>query len=120
MNKIADFEFKIITIDVNSKSSTLNMEGDVGKYGKVYLSITLLASDSDKNQGTYVGDARTIPDDGQLIAASLQGLWKRDGVLMHMRGFDNASNGDQNYAEATVDLINKTHVGAIYDTWSQS
>ena len=119
MNKIADFDFQISTISVENDSTTLNMEAEVGKYGKVYLSITLLASSNDRNSGTYLGDARTITGDGEMIAASLQGLWKREGTIIQAKGLDNASNGDQNYAEATFDLIQKTWVGSVYDAWSQ-
>ena len=119
MNKIADFDFQISTISVENDSTTLNMEAEVGKYGKVYLSITLLSSSSDRNTGTYLGDARTITGEGEMIAAALQGLWKREGTLIHAKGLDNASNGDQNYAEATFDLIQKTWVGSVYDVWSQ-
>ena len=108
MNKISDFSFQISTISVDADSTTLNMEAVVGKYGKVYLSITLLSSSSDRNTGTYLGDARTITGEGEMIAASLQGLWKREGTLVHAKGLDNASNGDQNYAESTLDLIKKT------------
>jgi hypothetical protein len=118
MNKIADFDFQISTISVENDSTTLNMEAEVGKYGKVYLSITLLASSNDRNSGTYLGDARTITGDGEMIAASLQGLWKREGTIIQAKGLDNASNGDQNYAEATFDLIQKTWVGSVYDVWS--
>ena len=118
MNKIADFYFQISTISVENDSTTLNMEAEVGKYGKVYLSITLLASSNDRNSGTYLGDARTITGDGEMIAASLQGLWKREGTIIQAKGLDNASDGDQNYAEATFDLIQKTWVGSVYDVWS--
>ena len=48
MNKISDFSFQISTISVDADSTTLNMEAEVGKYGKVYLSITLLSSSSDR------------------------------------------------------------------------
>ena len=119
MNKISDFSFQISTISVDADSTTLNMEAEVGKYGKVYVSITLLSSSSDRNNGTYRGDARTITGEGEMIAASLQGLWKREGTLIRAKGLDNASNGDQNYAEATFDLIQKTWVGSVYDVWSQ-
>ena len=118
MEKVADFDFSISTISVDGDSTILNMEAEVGKYGKVYLSITLLSSSSDRNTGTYLGDARTITGEGEMIAASLQGLWKREGTLIRAKGLDNASNGDQNYGEATLDLIQKTWVGAIYDVWS--
>ena len=75
MNKISDFSFQISTISVDADSTTLNMEAQVGKYGNVYLSITLLSSSSDRDTGTYIGEARTITAEGDMIAASLQMFW---------------------------------------------
>jgi hypothetical protein len=53
-----------------------------------------------------------------MLAGSLQGIWKRAGTLVHLKGLDDANNGDQNYSEVTLDLINKTAAGSVYEAWS--
>ena len=118
MQKISDFEFQITSVNVGDDTSTLDMEADLDKYGKTYISLTLKVGANDGNTGSYSGNARTITEAGELIRASLQGIWKREGALMHLKGLDNASNGDLNFGESTLDLIKKTCVGSIYDTWS--
>ena len=34
---------------------------------------------------------------------------------MHLKGLDNASNGDLNFGESTLDLIKKTCIGSVYE-----
>jgi len=118
MQKISDFEFQVTSVNVGDDSSTLDMEADLDKYGKTYISLTLKVGTNDGNTGSYNGNARTITETGELIRASLQGIWKREGALMHLKGLDNASNGDLNFGESTLDLIKKTCVGSVYDAWS--
>jgi len=118
MKKITDTEFSVTNINVDEDRSTVDMEGDVGPYGKAYVSIILVPSHGSRETGTYHGYVRTITGDGEMIAGSLQGIWKRAGTLVHLKGLDDASNGDQNYSEVTLDLINKTAAGAVYEAWS--
>ncbi len=118
MQKISDFEFQITSVNVEDDSSTLDMEANLDKYGKTYISLTLKVGTNDGNTGSYSGNARTITEAGELIRASLQGIWKREGALMHLKGLDNASNGDLNFGESKLDLIKKTCVGSVYDAWS--
>ena len=41
MQKISDFEFQITSVNVEDDSSTLDMEANLDKYGKTYISLTL-------------------------------------------------------------------------------
>jgi len=118
MQKISDFEFQITSVSVGNDSSSLDMEANLDKYGKTYISLTLKVGTADGNTGSYSGNARTITEGGDLLRASLQGIWKRDGALVHLKGLDNASNGDLNFGESTLDLIKKTCVGSVYEAWS--
>ena len=118
MKKISDYEFQITSVSVGDDSSSLNMEADLDKYGKTYISLTLKVGTADGNTGSYSGGARTITASGELIRASLQGIWKREGALVHLKGLDNASNGDLNFGESTLDLIKKTCTGSVYEAWS--
>ncbi|MBT3458042.1 MAG: hypothetical protein HN442_00460, partial [Halieaceae bacterium] len=40
-----------------------------------------------------------------MVAATLQGIWKREGKLVKMYTLDGFSNGDMIYAEGLIDLI---------------
>ena len=46
-------------------------------------------------------------DDGSALSATLQGIWRRDGGEIQVYSLDDASNGDQNFIQAKVDLLNK-------------
>ena len=43
-----------------------------------------------------------------MIAATLQGIWKREGKRVLMYTLDSFSNGDMIYAEGIIDLIEGT------------
>ena len=86
--------------------SSLTAEGVVGEgYGKVYLSYDFISGTADRNQGNFSGHLRSINQDGEMVAATLQGIWKRDGKTLMMYTLDSFSNGDMIYAEGIVDLI---------------
>jgi len=87
----------------------MTAEGIVGEgFGKVYLNYSFVSSSSDKNQGNFSGDARTINNDGVMTAGTLQGIWKRDGKMVTMYTLDQFSNGDMIYAKGDVDLVKGT------------
>ena len=55
------------------------------------------------------------PSGRELIRASCKAYRESFDAL---EGLDNASNGDLNFGESTLDLIKKTCVGSVYDAWS--
>ena len=57
MQKISDFEFKITSVSVGDDSSSLDMEANLDKYGKTYVSLTLKVGTADGNAGSYSGNA---------------------------------------------------------------
>lgn len=91
------------------EGSSLTAEGVVGEgYGKVYLSYDFLSNTADRTQGSFSGNLRSINQDGVMIAATLQGIWKREGKMVMMYTLDSFSNGDMIYAEGIIDLIEGT------------
>ena len=92
-----------------SDSSSLTAEGIVGQgYGKVYLSYEFESNSTDRNKGNFNGSLRSINNDGVMVAASLQGIWKRDGKIVTMYTLDSFSNGDMIYAKGLLDLVEST------------
>ena len=102
-------EFNITSWTSSANGSAMTAEGIVGEgYGKVYLSYDFVSSSADKNQGDFSGDARTINNDGDMVAGTLQGIWKRNGKIVTMWTLDQFSNGDMIYARGKVDLVQGT------------
>lgn len=99
-------EFEVTSWTSSQAGSSLTAEGLVGEgYGKVYLSYDFTSGTADRKQGNFSGHLRSINQDGEMVAATLQGIWKRDGKTLMMYTLDSFSNGDMIYAEGIVDLM---------------
>ena len=102
-------DFEMTSWSSTSDSSSLTAEGIVGEgYGKVYLSYEFKSNSTDRNKGNFNGSLRSINNDGVMVAASLQGIWKRDGKIVTMYTLDSFSNGDMIYAKGLLDLVEST------------
>jgi hypothetical protein len=102
-------DFEMTSWSSTSDSSSLTAEGIVGEgYGKVYLSYEFKSNSTDRNKGNFNGSLRSINNDGVMVAASLQGIWKRDGKIVTMYTLDSFSNGDMIFAKGLVDLVKST------------
>ena len=102
-------DFELTSWSSTSDSSSLTAQGIVGEgYGKVYLSYEFKSNSTDRNKGNFNGSLRSINNDGVMVAASLQGIWKRDGKIVTMYTLDSFSNGDMIYAKGLVDLVEST------------
>ena len=101
--------FEMTSWTSSREGSSLTAEGVVSEgYGKVYLSYDFVSNTADRSKGSFSGNLRSINQDGVMIAATLQGIWKRDGKTVYMYTLDAFSNGDMIYAEGVIDLIEGT------------
>lgn len=102
-------EFNITSWISKTDGSSMTAVGIVGEgYGKVYLNYDFVSGSTDKNQGYFSGGIRTINNDGEMVAGTLQGIWTREGKIVTMYTLDQFSNGDMIYAEGLVDLVEGT------------
>ena len=101
--------FNMTSWTAEDGKSTMTSEGVVGEgYGKDYLTHTFNVNSDDGRSGDFVGQARTINQDGELQFASLQGVWSRDGKIVSIHSFDSLNNGVLNHAQGRVDLFEGT------------
>ena len=103
----ASFEMTSWSSDSNSSSMTAVGVVEEG-YGKVYLNYIFKSNSMDRSKGNFSGSLRSINNDGVMVAATLQGIWKRDGKIVTMYTLDGFSNGDMIFAEGSVDLVEST------------
>ena len=102
-------EFKITSWTASNTDSTITSEGMVGEgFGKVYLTHNFRSRFGDNTQGDFDGQVRSINNDGVMVTATLQGIWKREGKIVNMYTLDTFSDGDMIYAEGKVDLVKGT------------
>ena len=81
--------------------------GEAGEYGRVYLSYTFTNKLSLNEMGEFTGYAWTQSGE-EVVTASLQGVWKKNGAVFDMYTFDAVSNGLINVATGKMDLVNRT------------
>lgn len=81
--------------------------GEAGEYGRVYLSYTFTNKLSLNEMGEFTGYAWTQSGE-EIVTASLQGVWKKNGAVFDMYTFDAVSNGLINVATGEMDLVNRT------------
>ena len=118
MELIAETVMDVTSVIINEDNSTMCFEGNVGKYGRVHANHTYIPNSSSKDSGKFYGEARTIMEDGTMVSASLQGVFRRDGGKINILSLDDASNGDQNYVRLEIDLLDKKAKVSVYDAWS--
>ena len=106
-------ELSITNMTVTDDGTTLNFEGPVEGYGQVFGTQTWTPTNEDETQGTMVGKARVLLDDGTLIRADLRGTYRREGALVKLFFVDAVSNGDHNLGACDVDLSSRS-VGLKY------
>jgi len=81
--------------------------GEAGEYGRVYLSYTFSNKLSLNEMGEFTGYAWTQSGE-DIVTATLQGVWKKNGAVFDMYTFDAVSNGLINVATGKMDLVNRT------------
>ena len=81
--------------------------GEASEYGRVYLSYTFSNKLSLNEMGEFTGYAWTQNGE-DIVTATLQGVWKKNGTVFDMYTFDAVSNGVINVATGELDLVNKT------------
>ena len=100
-----DANFEITSVVIGEEGSTITSAGTAGDYGKVYLTHNLKSQTGSRDSGTFSGQARAIDAKGVLEAATVQGVWRREGKIITMYSLDDVSNGLIHLAEGTMDLV---------------
>ncbi len=81
--------------------------GEVEEYGRVYLSYTFSNKMSLNDMGEFTGYAWSQSGE-EIVTATLQGVWKKNGAVFDMYTFDAVSNSLINVATGKMDLVNRT------------
>ena len=107
----ASIDMRVTSIISHETGSTITASGPVEGYGKVWVTLELTSSDSNRNQG---GQGRALLDDGSIVGSPFMGNWSRNGHLITVHFLDNVSNGAQNFVKWTLDLREETIKGLYY------
>ena len=102
----ANFEIDS-TFTEDGKTFEVSASGDAGPYGKAYLSYVFTDKNGDGDRGEFTGFAWTQQGE-DVVTATLQGVYKKDGKVFRMYSLDNVSNGKFNIVSGEADFVAKT------------
>ena len=111
---VAESAIAVTSVTVEKDVTVVNYEGDVGKYGRVFATHRLRASDGVREAYEFEGSARTLLEDGTAVSVSLRGIGRRSAGNIKLFSLDNASNGDQRLAVIEVDIMKETASVKVY------
>ena len=101
-----DFTGNITSITLTDEGGVINVVGETGQYGKVWLTYNLkIDNPNNPSQGSFAGRATAIDSEGNRNGASRQGVWERKGKMMHFKSLDDVTDGNQYLCITSINLI---------------
>ena len=89
------FSGNITSVTLTDDGGVINVVGNTGDYGKVWLTYNLkLDNPNHRTQGSFSGRATAINDAGTRNAASRQGVWEREGNIISFYSLDDVTDGN--------------------------
>jgi hypothetical protein len=80
--------------------TTINAMGDMGEYGRVYVTYNL--TQNSPTSGTVTGEGRGVQN-SEIVFGSFSGYYQRDGAVLTMRNVVQLSDGSQNLDVVTLE-----------------
>lgn len=101
-----EFTGSISSITLTDEGGVINVVGETGQYGKVWLTYNLkIDNPTNPSQGSFAGRATAIDSEGNRNGASRQGVWERKGTMMHFKSLDDVTDGNQYLCITSINLI---------------
>ena len=101
-----EFTGSISSITLTDEGGVINVVGETGQYGKVWLTYNLkIDNPNNPSQGSCAGRAPAIDSEGNRNGASRQGVWERKGKMMHFKSLDDVTDGNQYLCITSINLI---------------
>jgi hypothetical protein len=98
----------IDSISLEEGTTKIDASGKIGNgYGQVYLTYVFTNKMKTVDSGEFTGLAWSQLGENSA-KASLQGIWKRKGVIYEIYTFDNISDGKKTVAKGIMDIVNRT------------
>ncbi|MAV37338.1 MAG: hypothetical protein CMJ59_18000 [Planctomycetaceae bacterium] len=105
--------FEVTAVNSAEHSTTIMAEGNMGRYGKVYVTF-VLESVGDNTCGFLHGSGCGFLDEETMVSGNCRGVWRREGSKIVLHNTVNVKNGDQNFDVWVIDAINKTAQASVY------
>jgi hypothetical protein len=96
----------VTSVNLSKGGGTITAEGDMGEYGRAYLTYTLTA-DANGMGGTVVGEGRGAMQGGAFASGSGTGAYYRDGTAFTMHVIFRINDGTQNFDKIVFDAYTR-------------
>ena len=96
----------VTSVHLTQGGGTITAEGDMGEYGRAYLTYTLTA-DANGMGGTVVGEGRGAMQGGAFASGSGTGAYYRDGTTFTMHVIFRINDGTQNFDKIVFDAYTR-------------
>jgi hypothetical protein len=107
-----DTSMTITSVNLGQDQTTITATGDMGVYGKVYLTYNLTYN-AERNGGPVTGQGRGATAEG-IASGIFAGHWYLDGSKVIMRNVVQINDGTQNLDVITFDAAKSTLVVEVY------
>ena len=107
-----DTSMTITSVNLGQDQTVITATGDMGAYGKVYLTYNL-AHNSDRKGGSVTGQGRGATAEG-IAAGVFAGHWYLEGSKVIMRTVVQIDDGTQNLDVITFDAAKSTLAVEVY------
>ena len=104
---------KLTSVSLSPGGGTINAEGTMGEYGRVYLTYTLTA-DANGKGGVVHGEGRGATKDGSFQSGTGSGSYYRDGTKFIMHVIFRISDGTQNLDKIVFDSFSREMTHDVY------
>ncbi len=104
---------KLTSVSLSPGGGTINAEGTMGEYGRVYLTYTLTA-DANGKGGIVHGEGRGATKDGTFQSGTGSGSYYRDGTKFIMHVIFRISDGTQNLDKIVFDSFSREMTHDVY------
>ena len=95
------------TFTTDGKTFEVSASGEAGPYGRAYVSYIFTDKQEQGDRGEFTGFVWT-QEGVDVVTATVQGVYKKDGKIFRLYSFDNASNGKFNIVTGEADFVAKT------------
>ena len=103
----------ITSVNITDKSGAITAEGNMGEYGRTYLTYTL-TPDASGAGGMVMGEGRGALKDGTFAIGSGAGSYYRDGTKFVMHILFRINDGTQNLDKVVFDASARTLTHDVY------
>lgn len=109
----ASAPMEVTSVHLTETGGTITAEGQMGTYGRTYVTYTLTARPDGKSGWVKVEGRGAMADGGFASGAGL-GIYSRDGTVFTIHFLVNMQDGTQNLDEAIFDAFTRELTHDVY------